>query len=82
MAAEEMRGCRIYVDRAIKDDQLTASLQRRGFEIVDTRMEAHDFVVASHADRGDRNVWRAILVGDFVASTRASLQGSGVALAV
>ena len=80
LTPEELKGQCVFVDADVKDDSLIVALQDRGLVHVSTRKAASLFIVRSPAEASRRILLRAVLVGGYVATASAILQGRGTAL--
>ena len=80
LGPDEIRGLKIYIQKELKEPRFVKALEEKGCVPVETRMQADAFVVESPTQPGDRILWRAVLVGAYVASKSAILHGHGVAL--
>lgn len=79
-APAELRGQSAYVQSDLQSEQLMAILACSGLRHVDLRLHATVFIVASPGNPGERVLWRATLVGAYVASPATFIQRKGPAI--
>ena len=76
----ELRGRAVYVQAEVRSTALSRFLDSNGLKIVDRRVEATVFVVQSPMSPGERILWRAVLVGGYLLTPDALMEGRGVAI--